>query len=450
MEHEFFVGYADIVITPDEPMPLGGYGASSFRKHEKVLEDIHAIGTAMTDGGGSTVLFLTIDTTRAYFEAVPEARKMISAVTGLPTERIMVTCTHTHSGPDLTNTAEEAVQRYIPKLQQWLVECAQAALEDRKPARIFAGHVEATGLNFVKHYYNVDENGEKHFFGDNFGKHVMDETTRHTTEADPTMYILQFKREGGKDVVLCNWRAHPQLTGGGKIKNLSADYPAPFREILGAQLNCHVHFLQGAAGNINPKSRIPGEQYSLDHRVFGARLAYFALHCLEHDMEELPAGAIRTKQLIFPGRADHSMDHKCAEGAEVWKFFAETGDREGTAVLCKKYGFASVYHAGSVSAKAHAPETIDLELNAIVIGDALAFVTAPNELFDTNSVYTEEHSPYQMTFTCGYANGHWFYIPSRYGYDYSCYESHVSRFAAGTGEEVSQAFLNMLQELKGE
>lgn len=450
MEQQFKVGFADIIITPDEPMPLGGYGASSYRKHEQVLDDIHAICTAMTDEADSTVLFLTIDTTRAYFEVVPEARKMISAATGLPTERIMISCTHTHSGPDLTNTAEEAVQRYIPKLQQWLVEAAQLALEDRKPARIFTGHVEATGLNFVKHYYNVDENGEKRFFGDNFGKHVMDETTRHTTNADPTMHVVQFKREGGKDVVLCNWRAHPQLTGGNKIKNLSADYPAPFREILGAQLNCHVHFLQGAAGNINPKSRIPGEQYSLDHRVFGARLAYFAVHCLEHNMEQIQPGAIQTKQLIFPGRADHSMDHKAADGAKVWKFFMQTGDREGTAALCKEHGFASVYHAGSVSAKAHAPETLDLELNAITVGNALAFVTAPNELFDTNSVYTEEHSPYKMTFTCGYCNGHWFYIPSQYGYDYSCYESHVSRFAAGTGEEVSQAFLDMLGQLKGE
>ena len=395
MKREFKVGFADVIITPDEPMPLGGYGASSFRKHEKVLDDIHAICTAMTDEQDTTVLFLTIDTTRAYFEVVPEARKMISEATGLPTGQIMISCTHTHSGPDLTNTAEEAVQRYIPKLQQWLVEAAQAALEDRKPARIFTGHVEATGLNFVKHYYNVDEQGEKHFFGDNFGRHVMDETTRHTTDADPTMHIIRFKREGGKDVVLCNWRAHPQLTGGNKIKNLSADYPAPFREILGAQLNCHVHFLQGAAGNINPKSRIPGEQYSLDHRVFGARLAYFAVKCLDHDMQEVAAGTIKTKQLIYPGRADHSMDHKAADGAKVWKFFMDTGDREGTAALCKEHGFASVYHAGSVSAKAHAPETLDLELNAITIGDALAFVTAPNELFDTNSVYTEEHSPYE-------------------------------------------------------
>ena len=60
----------------------------------------------------------------------------------------------------MTNTEEEAIQRYIPKVQAWLVECAQAALEDRKPATISVGDIEATGLNFVKHYYNV-ENGEK-------------------------------------------------------------------------------------------------------------------------------------------------------------------------------------------------------------------------------------------------------------------------------------------------
>lgn len=449
MESKFLVGFADVVITPNEPMPLGGYGATSHRKHEKVLEDIHAIGTAMTDAQGNTVLILTTDTTRAYFEAIPEARRMISEATGLPVEQIMITATHTHSGPDLTNTAEEAVQRYIPQVQNWLVQCAQEALADRKPARIFVGDVEATGLNFVKHYYNVTADGEKHFFGDNFGKHVMDETTRHTTEADPTMHLIRFVREGGKDVVLANWRAHPQLTGGSKIKNLSADYPAPFRQILGAQLNCHVQFLQGASGNINPKSRIPGEQYSLDHNVFGARLAYFAVKGLENNMTEVPAGMIRSKKVMLRGIADHTMDHLRKEGAEVWKYFATTGDREGTAEMCRKYGFNSVYHAGSVASKAAGPEYVDLELYAVAVGEHLAFVTAPNELFDTNSVYTEEHSPFDMTFTCGYANGHWFYIPSRYGYEYKCYEANVSRFLAGTGEQVSETFLQMLGELKG-
>lgn len=167
-------------------------------------------------------------------------------------------------------------------------------------------------------------------------------------------------------------------------------------------------------------------------------------------MEEIPAGLIQTKQLQFAGKVNHSMDHKRDEAIKVWKHFADTGDREGTAALCEEYGFASVYHAGSVASKAGSPETIDLELDAITIGDSLAFVTAPNELFDTNSVYTEEHSPYKMTFTCGYCNGHWFYIPSQYGYDYSCYESHVSRFAPGTGETVSEQFLRMLREMKGE
>ena len=390
MENKFSVGYADVIITPDEPMPLGGYGASSWRKHEEVLEDIHAIGTAMSDETGKTVIFLTIDTTRAYFEVVPEARKMISAETGLPVEAIMITCTHTHSGPDLTNTQEEAVLRYIPRLQAWLVECAKLALADRKPARIFVGSIEATGLNFVKHYYNV-ENGEKKFFGDNFGRHVMDETTRHTTDADPTLHLVRFAREGGKDVVLANWRAHPQLTGGSKIKKLSADFPAPFRFVLGAQLDCHVHFLQGAAGNINPKSRIPGEQYTMNHNVFGSRLAYFAVKCLEENMREVPAGLIRTSHVMYPGKVNHSMDHKREAAVEVWKLFASTGDREGAMELCRQHGFASVYHAGAVSAKAASPEIMELDLNAIAVGDHLAFVTAPNELFDTNSVYTEEH-----------------------------------------------------------
>lgn len=446
--NQFCVGFADRIITPDEPMPMGGYGNTSNRIHRRVLEDLHAICTAMTDSAGNTVLLLTTDTTRAYPSFVADTRKRICEETGIPEDRIMITATHTHSGPDLLNFDEESVLRYLPRLKDLLAQCAGEALEDRKVSRIFVGSVEATGLNFVKHYKHTTPEGETKFFGDNFGKEVMDETTRHATEADPTLHLIQFKREGGKDVVLANWRAHPQLTGGNLKLDMSADYPAAFRSVLGAQLNCHVHYLQGAAGNINPKSRIPGENYTTDHNVHGARLAYFAVKGLEGNMREVPAGTVRTKQVTFVGKVNHTMDHQVELCREITKYWTGTGDRPGAYRMCREHGLESPYQAASIIGKANLPETLELELDAIAVGDHVAFVTAPNELFDTNSVYTEEHSPFGMTFTCGYANDHVFYIPSRFGFEYNCYESHVSRFVAGTGEEVSETFLTMLSELK--
>ena len=448
MEHTFLVGFADVIITPDEPIPLGGFGASSHRFHNNVLEDIHAVGTVMTDAEGSSVLFITVDTTRAYNEAVPQARQMISEATGLPVDRIMVTCTHTHSGPDMTNTSEPAIQRYIPKFQAWLVECAQTALGDRKPAKMFVGDGEVTGLSFIKHYVNTAPDGTLSYFGDGFGVQKTDETTRHVIDVFDTMHLVQFRREGGKDVVIVNWRAHPTLTGGGDTIDLSADYPGPFRQVLAAQLDCHVHFIQGAGGNVNPKSRIRTENYTADHRVHGARLAYFAIKALEMNMRPMEPGPIRDVHVEFAGKCDHRMDHMAEIARELCNYFNRSGDRDGARAKAKAAGFNSIYHAASVVSKAKAGATMDLELHAIAVGDGLAFVTAPNELFTVNSQYTEAHSPFAMTLTCGYANQHWFYLPYQWGYAYDCYESNVSRFAPGTAEEVSEEFLKMLNQLK--
>ena len=112
------------------------------------------------------------------------------------------------------------------------------------------------------------------------------------------------------------------------------------------------------------------------------------------------------------------------------------------------YGIDSPNMATFILIKAQAEEYQDLELNAFALGEHLALVTAPNELFDTNAVYTEAHSPYALTMTCGYSNGHYHYVPSKYGYEYRCYESHCSRMYPGTGEKFSEMFLEMLKELK--
>ena len=449
MEKKFLVGFGDVIITPEWPVPLGGCSFdSSTRFFNNIFEDIHAIATAMTDEEGSSLVYVTFDLVRAYNQVVAAVKEALSEKLGLPKERIMVSCTHTHSAPDIINQKEESIQRYEPILIEKVIEAGVLAWEDRKPATMSVGKIAAPGLNHVKHYKHTLPDGTVKFFGDNFGVPVIDETTCHTTDADPTLRLVRFAREGGKDVIIANFQAHPQLTGGAKNYNLSADYPGVFREVLGAQLNCHVHFLQGACGNINPKSRLARENYTVKHRVHGARLAYFAIKCLEEQMQEVTPGPIKSKQLIYHGKINHTLDYLVDRAQEIIDLHAKTGDRELCMRMGAAYGIDSPNMATFIIIKSRAAEYFDMELNAITVGDHLALVTAPNELFDTNACYTEANSPYTLTMTCGYSNGHYFYIPSKYGYEYRCYESHCSRMFPGTGEEYSEIFLKMLKELK--
>ena len=92
---------------------------------------------------------------------------------------------------------------------------------------------------------------------------------------------------------------------------------------------------------------------------------------------------------------------------------------------------------------------MDIELNAIMLGDQVSLVTAPNELFDTNAVWLEENSPTEFTLTLGYTNGHYGYVPSAFAWEHTCYESDISYFEPGTAEAYQNCFLDMLKNMKG-
>ena len=89
-------------------------------------------------------------------------------------------------------------------------------------------------------------------------------------------------------------------------------------------------------------------------------------------------------------------------------------------------------------------------LNAVSIGDDLAFVTFPGEMYDSISVRMEENSPFKTTLMLGYCHHHIGYLPSAVAYKYTSYETDITRFQAGTGEEVADTYVKMLKELKAQ
>ena len=71
---------------------------------------------------------------------------------------------------------------------------------------------------------------------------------------------------------------------------------------------------------------------------------------------------------------------------------------------------------------------------------------SPNELFDDLTEYMEENSPYKYTLFFGYANGYIGYIPTAYGFEYTCYESDVCWFEPGCGEVIRDTMLELLDK----
>lgn len=434
----FRVGYARVNIMPEEPVPLAGYGNTDRRISTGALDYIQATCIAITDAEDNTVLLITQDIVQPCKAVIETVRDSINETTGVPQEHIMLAATHTHSGPDVNGSAA-AILAYQALLANRLVEVAKQAMEDRMPAEMYIGSAETENLSYVRHYEMEDGS----YAGDNFGDWSLS-PVKHATEVDPTIHLLKFAREDGPDVILANWRAHAIKTGGAAKYNISADFIAPFRDTIEQKLDCKFAYFQGAAGNVNSSSRIGAENTDPDYRKYGAQLAACAMEGLEN-MTKIEPGLLQTKQIRYEATVNHETDAMIAQAREVAEVWTRTNNHDEVRAAGKPYGIRSPYHANAIINRAKMSATDTLELNVIAIGD-IAFVTVPDEFFDTNSVYLEEHSPYAKTFFLGYANGVNGYIPSELGFTYTCYESDTCKYIKGTAEAVIDTFLEVLNE----
>ena len=444
---EFRVGYSRINITPMEPVPLAGYGNTRRRMSDGFLDYIYVTCTAITGTNNETVLFISNDLcTMRQNEFTEQIKNKIIELTGIPFENININFSHTHSSVDNAASLMDigSVQRFTDTWMESINKVVMEALADREPCeKMLYGTADLTSFNFVKHYFtDLDES-----VGDNHGGYATGTVTRHTTESNHNMYLLKFERKTKEPVLLSNFRAHPIFTGGDSKTDISSDYIHPLRENLEKMLGCKFAYLQGESGNQNAYSRISSEDvYNRDYLLWGEKASEIIAKTVNENMQEVAMGPVYCTADRFDMKINHSEDGKLAIASQVYKYFTETNDRVGIWDMCYQNGFESPYHANSIITKHALGESLDVPVNAGVIGD-FAFATAPFETFDTNGDYVRANAPTKYTFVLGYSNEAWGYLPSQAAYEYGCYEADTTRFAAGSGEAMASHQVDLLKSL---
>lgn len=390
------VGFGRADITPDFKMPLQGYPSPQNRIFSRVLDPIYATCIAFSDGE-TTVLLYTLDLTGSCWDAVALAKADIQQETGVPFKNIMVSATHNHSSPSLTESANR--ERYVALLRQQMLTAARDAIADLKDAQLYTGSIETEGLNAVRHYMLSDGS----VCGDNFGDNSGKTYTGHVGRPDRVLQVLRISRDGGKDVVLANWQAHPHRTGGATKTDLSADIIGPMRSFVEANGDCHFAYFTGASGNLNSTSRIGSENSAMDYVAHGTELGQYACLALT-DMTPAATGKVQIREVEYTP-------------------VTKTGSSGGPAV----------------------------SLNGISIGD-VAFAVVPYEMFSQSGEYIKENSPFQMTFLATCANFDGGYMPTRECYYYDgkeSYEGSKCRYEVGTAEILAQQYVELLTQLHG-
>lgn len=445
MKQQIQAGFGRVDITPQKYGPMGGFG----NDHERFCNTIvdRPLGTciALTDEADTTILLITTDCLHTNRIQVGIIREAITAATGIPGERIMISATHTHSGPSINGVGLPETQAYYQHQAKQLSIATKLALEDRKPAQIRIGQKILTHMTFDRHYRMNDGTAK----GTGFGS-LESGYKDHLDKADEQMQLIRFVREDAQDIVLINWQAHATFVGKTTEGILCSDYIGSFRDHLEGLTGCQMAFFQGACGNLGPRSRIPENNVVEDNYIaYGRKLAEHAAEIME-SAQPVEGGAIRNKQLQYKAMVNHTEDHKLDDAQKAMAEYRAHPElpKEERREIMKKYGFNSYLSAGAIVNRAKAGPYVEVELDALSVGD-ISFVTAPFEMFCSIPVHIKANSPFAMTFFMGYCNGSYSYLPDNFGFEFPSYEVRSCRFLKGTAENIAETHLNMLQELKG-
>lgn len=147
-EPEWKAGAASVKITPDKPIRMSGY-ASRTEPFEAIEQDLYAKALALEDGTGQRALLISMDLIGIPATIAAEVCNQIEARYGLKRHEVLLSASHTHSGPALSlkssgdssqenNGARDTVA-YTQTLVEELVSVAGLALEDLGSAQLSWG-----------------------------------------------------------------------------------------------------------------------------------------------------------------------------------------------------------------------------------------------------------------------------------------------------------------------
>lgn len=394
----FAAGFARVEANPPAGTGLGGFANNADRISGVIQDDIMITCICISDGESKVLLF-SLDTLSVSESVWNQIASQTQKKLGIPRENIILNCTHTHSAPQLSTTGLANMKAYMQLFYPKALEAATRAVADLDKCEMKIGRAQTDGLNYVRRYLNADGT----YAGGTDLSYGKDPALfRHETEADEEMQVIVFDRVNQKDIVLCNWQCHTTTIGSRTGSIVSADWVYPLRTAVEEQNDVHFSFHQGAGGNLVPGGKLQGENKNGDYYKHGAAIA------------EVVKAAMQSATVAENGKIATLVEKHTAQVKKE-----DQGERGKTDVF---------------------------ELVAISIGD-VSFVTAPFEMCHELGQMTKKGTPYKMTFVCAYSNGSYSYVPAEHSWANGGYEVRSCHYLPGSGEEVVNHQLSMLQTL---
>ncbi len=399
------VGIGQRIITPETKVWLAGFGQKRVAYGK--IHDLYVKVMALKDADGKIMVLVTSDNEGMSKTVYESIYQKIHLRFGIERKDFMLTFSHTHSGPRLTDDlmdyypVDEEQERLVDEYSDWMgdqvVEAVGEAVENWQSAQLFKGEGKCTFA------VNRRENKESE----------VEEMRKSGKElkgpVDHSVPVLAIRGESGNLIsVLFGYTCHPTTLS---FNAWSGDYPG-FAQINLEKNNPGMAalFFNGCGADINP---LPRRKLELCEK-YGKMLSDAVEEVLAEPMDPI-SSCIKTAFEYVP------LDYEEIVTREKLLPIA-SGDSRIHARWAKR--MLSKIDSGVEFEKSY-PYPVQI----LKLGNELLFIGMGGEAVVDYSFRFKKEYNQQTTWVCGFANELVAYIPSQRIWEEGGYEgAHLDEY----------------------
>lgn len=435
------VGIRD--ITPRKPMFLAGYPHVP-RISTGIHDPLYASALYM-ENGSNAIMCIAVDILFISHDIARSCRSVLSRMIGVPSENILISATHTHSGPltlDMLAWRDDPVvmpmdPEYVEYLSKGIIDAGIAAHTSSVPAQAAVTRTKAMGVG---------------------GNRLSPDGI-----TDPEVGILFVKRKSDDRALALDmvYSMHPTVMHEDSTL-ISSDFPGYTRQHLEEHLpGIKVLYHTGPCGNQSPRYHISGQTFAEADRL-GRKLgeavlaAVTSLDDSDFSDELWLSGAHAFVEL--PGRTFPSVAEAEAALKQAVEQYRRLKDEEAAhgplrTAECAVFGAEEVAILAQAQANGEVADVrknyLPVEVQVLRVGDAF-FVGLPGELFVEYGLAIKQRAP-GRAFVISLSNGELQgYIVTPEADAAGGYEAALNFFTPEAGSIMADAALDLMRRMNHE
>ncbi len=417
----FKIGMSKVNITPPIGVELWGYGFYLNRKSKGVHDDLYCKVVVLDDSKNKIVL-INNELGGISKEIAEKTRNLVQNEMDIPKDSIIITCTHTHSGPAVTFLRGwgEIDKDYVKMLPKYMAGAVITALNDMKDAKIGFGKGKVKNIA----YNRENEEGP---VDNEVGVVRIDDTQNNTL------------------CILSNFSCHPVVLREDNFL-ISSDFTGHAMRMVEKETGGAGIFLQGACGDIDPIR--PTQSFEIMEK-YGSMLAEEVIKVSSQiKTTEKADMKITSRTIKVPLELYKKEELEKALKENQNKLKKKEGDENSL-----KWAYFNVDWAEDMLKKLenNPAKEREVEMQILFINDAVLVFT-PGEVFTEFGLRIKKEFPFLYTFVACYANNYIGYIPTKEEFEKGSYAAKLVpkmcgnfSFTPDVGEVLVENILKLIK-----